>query len=287
MSRTDLEATLRKRYLPRPIKEDLFLCPDAADVKFTRDARPDVRAELWNTKRIGAARAVIIEDSSRKRTQLPPVLASSPPLEFLQVPQHLAAQLREVHVRNLRGELRIRGEGLADLVEIGRANGVTHLGGYKITTRFNGASFPALRGVVTWEKNRKRLLKLFAELPELRSLFVPAHKEIFADLPTSLGFLQLLWGSVEDLKGISRLSKLEWMMIDRVTKLASLDGVQGHPALKMLEFTHCTALENVSAIAECPTVRSVTFSYCKHVNRSAETLQRAMAARGGVLKIAP
>ena len=282
----DLEAALRKRYLPRPFKEDLFLCPNAADVKFTRDARPEVRAELWNTKRLGAARAVIIDDSSRTRAQLPPVLGSSPPLEFLQVPQHLAAQLREVHVRNLRGELRIRGEGPADLLEIGLAKGVTHLGGYKITTRFNGASFPALRGLSIWEKNRKHLLNLFAALPKLQSLFVPAYKEIFADLPPSLGFLQLLWGSVESLEGISRLSKLEWLMIDRVTKLTSLDGLHGHPTLEMLSLTHCAALKNVSAIAECPNVHSVTFSNCKHVGTSAETLRRTMAARGGVVKIA-
>lgn len=282
----DLEATLRKRYLPRPFKEDLFLCPNAADVKFTRDARPEIRAELWNTKRLGAARAVVIEDASRTRSHLPPVLASSPPLECLQVPQHLAAQLREVHVRNLRGELRIRGEGVADLHEIGLAEGITHLGGYKITTRFNGASFPALRGLATWEKNRKQLLEVLAELPKLRSLFVPAYQELFADLPPTLGFLQLLWGSVESLEGISRLSTLEWLMIDRVTKLTSLDGLRGHPTLKMLGLTHCAALKSVSAVAECPKVHSVTFSSCKQVATSAETLRKAMAARGGVVTIA-
>ncbi len=280
-----LEATLRERYLPPKVEEDLFLCPNARDLKATRDARPDIRAEPWNTKLLGGAQAVVIGDFSQERTELPPVLASSPALTFLQVPRHLAAKLRDVHVRNLRGELRIHGEGVADLLDIGDVPGVTHLGGYKINPKFKGTSFPALRGVALWEKNRKHLQMLFAELPKLQSLFLPAYKEVLADVPGSIGFLQLLWGSIDSLEGVSRLSHLEWLMIDRVTKLTSLDGLQGHETLKKLDVTHCAALNNARAAAKCPSLRSLSFKYCKNLGKEMGDLRATIEARGGVLNI--
>lgn len=283
---SDLDVELRERYLPRTIPTDLYLCPDAKELEGIRADNPEFRTELWTVDSFGPARAVILADFLKKRAELPPALDSSPALHLLQVPRALAGALRDPHVRNLEGELRVHGDGIADVSAIGSAPGVTHLGGYKIDLRFDARAFPALRGLATWERNRKRLTKTFAELPQLKALFLAAYKELFADVPPRLGFLQLLYGGIESLEGVSRLPKLEWLMIDRVNKLSSLDALRHHRGLRKVELTHCAALEDVAALATCPKLQIVNVRYCKRLDeKGLASLDEVLRARGGGLKI--
>ncbi len=104
-------------------------------------------------------------------------------------------------------------------------------------------------------------------------------------MPVSLGTLHLLWGPIPNLDGLSRLTNLEWLLIDRVTKLTSLDGLKRHPTLQKLDLTHCAALTDVGAIAECPSLRSVSVNYCKSLGKDLGGLRDVLERRGGALHV--
>ena len=251
---------------------------------------PERRSEAWDVADFGDERVVVLADFMKKRKKLPKGLEASPHMTHLQVPRHLADQLRESHVRNLLGDLELRGEGTCDLSRMGLAKGITSVGGYKCIPMFEPASFPALRLLSTWQKNKTRLFTLIDALPKLRSLFVPAHPELLLHLPPRLGFLQVLWGALESLAGASRLSELEWLMIDRVAKLRSLDGLEGHPTLKKIDLTHCPLVTDVTPLTSCPSLRYVSINYCKALAGSPKSpslvaLAKLLASRGGALEV--
>ncbi len=124
MLETDLEISLRARYASHRVEADLWFCPSAIDLARTRNIRPDLHCVPWDHEPIEDASAVVLGDFSKEQTELPRALSLSPALKYLQVPQHLAAELREIHLRNLSGELRINGEGVADLRAVTEARGV-------------------------------------------------------------------------------------------------------------------------------------------------------------------
>ena len=70
-----------------------------------------------------------------------------------------------------------------------------------------------------------------------------------------------------------------------MTKLTSLDGLQGHPTLQKLDLTHCAALTDVGAIAECSSLRSVSVNYCKSLGNDLDGLRDVLESRGGALHV--
>ena len=97
-----------------------------------------------------------------------------------------------------------------------------------------------------------------------------------------------MWGSLEDPTDVARLAELEWLVLERVTKLESLAGLRGHPNLKSLTLTQCAGLKDVSALAGCPELRRVSVDNCKLLReREMAPVRRALEARGGALEAEP